>query len=70
MTIDIKTSADNVADAGTTPNTSRLATMLSTRRWSIAGLGGALVAYFVVAVGAVLVRAPLGHDEAVYAMRA
>jgi hypothetical protein len=44
--------------------------MLSTHRWSIAGLGGALVAYFVVAVGAVLVRAPLGHDEAVYAMRA
>jgi hypothetical protein len=70
VTIDSKTRADGVADAGDTPDTSRLATMLSTHRWSIAGLGGALVSFFVIAVGAVLVRAPLGHDEAVYAMRA
>jgi hypothetical protein len=68
--MDIKTRTDGVVDAGTAPATSRLAAMLSTHRWSIAGLGGALVAYFVVAVGAVLVRASLGHDEAVYAMRA
>lgn len=54
-----------------TPGVQRqLAAALKRHRWSIAGLCLAFGAYLIVAVGGVLVRAPLGHDEAVYAMRA